>query len=140
MYKTPSRPRTVTMMLWVVFLLGGWNGGRAIAISLNSRTLASFNITPDPQLRLGSALIWAVLFFGIAIALWRRRPFTRRAVPLLLSLYAIYELGLFIFYAQSPSARYSLLVNALFYGLTILFSVWALNRTAVRAYFNFKKT
>jgi len=134
----PIRPRSVTMTLWAVFLLGGWNGGRALAVGLNYRTLAAFHAIPAPQVRLGIALVWAVLFLGMALALWQRRPFTRTAIPMLLSLYALVELGTLIFMAQSPSARQSWLINSLFYLFLILFSVWGLNRTAVKTYYEVK--
>ena len=130
-----TRPRSVTMTLWVVFLLGGWNGGRVMAIGLNRRTLAAFHTTPAPGLRLGIALFWAVLFWSLTIALWRKRPFTRIVIPSLLGLYALSELGLLFLFARSTPARNSWLVNTLFYGLIILFSLWALNRTAVKPYF-----
>ncbi len=131
----PIRPRSVTMTLWAVFLLGGWNGGRALAIGLNYRTLAAFQTTPAPPVRLGIALVWAFLFLGMARALWRRRPFARTAIPLFLILYALIELSSLIFFAQSPSARQSWLLNSLFYLALILFSVWGLRRTAVKNYF-----
>ena len=106
-----------------------------MALSLNGRTLADFGTTPSPWLRLGFASLWLILFWGAALALWRRRPIIRRAVPLLLSVYALYELGLLIFYAQAATVRQNWRVNTLFYGLIIVFSWWALNRTAVKPYF-----
>ncbi|MCP4424168.1 MAG: hypothetical protein GY803_06730 [Chloroflexi bacterium] len=123
------------MTLWAVFLLGGWNGGRAVAISLNRGALAAFDTMPDPRLRLGMALIWTVLFLGAALALWQKRPFIRRAVPILFTIYTLYELGLLAFYAQAPPTRHSWPINALFYLTLILFSAWGLNRTAVKNYF-----
>lgn len=135
MNTAPTRPRSVTLTLWVVFLLSVWNAERVIVLSLNIRTLAIFNTTPPPWFRLVMALGWVILFGAAVIALRQRRPFTRRAIPFLLIAYAVYELGLLLIFAQSPSARRSWLLNSLFYGFIILFSVWALNRTAVRTYF-----
>ncbi len=131
----PIRPRSVTMTLWAVFLLGGWNGGRAFAIGLNYRTLAAFQSIPAPFVRLSVALVWTFLFWGLAGALWRRRPFTRTAIPLFLILYALTELSALIFFVQSPSAQQSWRINSLFYLALILFSVWGVRRTAVKNYF-----
>lgn len=135
MKAAPTRPFSVTLTFWGVLLLGGWNGGRVLAMSLNYRTLARLNAAPDLRIRLGMALVWAILLGGAAIGLWQRRPFTRKGLPLLLSLYAMYELGLLALFAQSPSACNSWLVNTLFYLSIMLFSIWALNRTAVKTYF-----
>jgi hypothetical protein len=132
------RPRSVTMMLWVVFLLGGWNGGRVIALSLNRRTLETFNTIPSPGVRMGLAIVWAILFWTAAIALWGKRPFTRYVIPALLAFYGLLELGLLLLYAQSPSARNSWLTNLLFYGGLALYSLWGLNRTAVKPYYQRK--
>ena len=135
MNAAPTRPRSVTLTLWVVFLFGMWNAGRVIVLSLNIRTLATFNTTPAPWLRLIIALGWVLLFGAAVIALRQRRPFARRVIPYLFIAYAVYELGLLLIFAQSPTARRSWLGNFLFYGFIILFSVWALNRTAVKTYF-----
>jgi len=60
----------------------------------------------------------------------------RAAVPVLLTLYAINELSFLLLFVQSSPARQSGVVNALFYIAITLFSGWALNRTAVKPYFN----
>jgi hypothetical protein len=81
------------------------------------------------------ALVWMLLLWTAALALWQKRPFTRRAIPAILFVYAIYELGLLLVFAQAGSARSSWPINTLFYVVIIVFSYWALNRTAVTAYF-----
>lgn len=130
-----NRPRSVTLTLWGVFLLGGWNCGRLIMISLNYRLLAPFSTTPKPFFRLIMALVWLLLLWAAALALWQKRPFTRHTIPALLFIYAVYELGLLLAFAQAGPARSGWLVNTLFYMVIIMFSYWALNRTAVTAYF-----
>jgi hypothetical protein len=92
----------------------------------NGRTLANYTAVPGLYARSGLALLWALLFWGLAVTLWQKRPFAHRAVPLFLSLYAIYELSLPALFAPTPSARQGWLVNALFYLIIILFSVWSL--------------
>lgn len=131
-----TRPRSVTITLLGGLLLGGWNVGRAIVLGRQSRLLLTFDIDPDPRLRLIIAVIWALLFWGVAFALWRRRPFTRWAVPLLIFLYTVYEVGLIAFFAQSPLAQLRWPVTAVAYLVVILFTYWALNRSAVITYFD----
>jgi hypothetical protein len=135
MEASQNRPRSVTLTFWGVFLLGGWNGGRLLATSLNYRLLAAFSATPTPLFRLVMALIWLLLLWGAALALWQRQTFTRHAIPFLLLAYAAYDLGLLFAFAPTGPARSGWLINALFYLFLILFSYWALNRTAVAAYF-----
>lgn len=135
MYPSPKRPRSVTLTFWGVFLLGGWNCGRLLATGLNYRLLALFSTTPSPLFRLAAALVWMMLFWGAALALWQKRPFTRHIIPAILFIYMVYELSLLLFFAQAEPARSSWLINTLFYLFCIGFSYWALNRTAVTSYF-----
>ena len=130
-----TRPRSVTLTLWGVFLLGGWNCGRLLATGLNYRFLTAFSTTPAPLFRLIMALIWLVLLWGAAIALWQRRPFTRHTIPALLTIYMAYELSVLLIFTQSEPARSGWLFNLSFYLGLIGLSYWALNRTAVASYF-----
>ena len=132
----PKRPFPVTLTLWGVFLFGVWNLGRIIALSHDRQLFQTLGVQPDPRWRLGLALVWAILFLGLWLALWQRRPFTRTAVPLLFLLCAVIELAFLTLFAQSAPARHSRVVNTLFYIIVILFSGWALNRTAAQSYFN----
>lgn len=135
MNASQTRPRSVTLTFWGVFLLGGWNCGRLLVLGLNYRLLATFPTIPTPFFRLMMALVWMLLFWAAALVLWQRRPFIRRAIPSMLFIYAVYELSLLLIFAQAGPARSSWRVNALFYVVIIVFSYWALNRTAVTAYF-----
>ena len=130
-----NRPRSVTLTFWGVFLLGGWNCGRLLVTSLNYRLLATFSTTPTPLFRLVMASVWMLLLWLAALVLWQRRPFIRRAIPSILIVYAVYELGLLLIFAQAGPARNGWLINTLFYLFIIVFSYWALNRTAVTSYF-----
>ena len=130
-----TRPRSVTLTIWGVFLLGGWNCGRLFATGLKYRLLTTFSTTPTPLFRLVMALLWMLLLWSVALALWRRRPFTRHVVPSLLIIYTIYELALLLIFARSGPARSGWLIDVLFYIMLTVFSYWALNRTAVAAYF-----
>ena len=135
MNASQDRPRSVTLTFWGVFLLGGWNCGRLFVIGLNYRLLATFSTTPTPLFRLVMALVWMLLLWAAALVLWQRRPFTRRAIPAILFVYAAYELGLLLIFAQTEPARSGWLINGLFYLFVIVFSYWALHRTAVKSYF-----
>ena len=135
MDESQNRPLTVTLTIWGVFLLGGWNLGRLLTLWLNFRLLTTFATSPSPLFRLILATIWTVLFWTAALALWQKRPFTRRAIPSILTIYMIFELGILFLFTQSGPARSGWLISAFFYLLCIAFSYWALNRTAVQSYF-----
>lgn len=132
---TPRRPRAVTITLWGVFLLGGWNTGRAIAIAQQMSMLLALEIIPDPRIRLIIALVWALIFFGLTIALRRGRPRTRQTIPISLLLYGLIELGLLLIFVQAPGARRSWMLNSITYGGMTAFAYWALNRLAATSYF-----
>ena len=109
--------------------------GRVVAIYQQSDVLSELTNRIDPRLRLSAALVWVIVFGGVMVALRQKRPFTRRAIPITLLLYAVYELSLTLTLAQTVTAQNSWLVNGLFYLLIVLFSIWGLNRTAVQPYF-----
>lgn len=131
----PRRPHSVTSILWGVFLLAGWNTAKVVALAQQSELLASLAIRPNPIIRLIAAVIWAGVLGGSGIGLWRKRPFTRRFIPLTLFLYALYELSLVWLFAQTLLARQGIWPQAVLYALLIGFSWWGLNRTAVNHYF-----
>jgi hypothetical protein len=133
---SPSdRPRTVTITLWGVFILGGWNLARAVVLSRQSSLLLALGVSLDPRLRLIIALCWAILFWGAAFALWRKRPFARQAIPIILLLYGLYQLSLLLFFTQTQTAQRRWLLNTLSYTVAVLFTLWALNRATVITYF-----
>ena len=109
--------------------------GRVVAIYQQSDVLSELNNKIDPLFRLVAALVWAIVFGGMIVTLRQKLPFTRRAIPIILLLYAVYELSLTTTLAQTPPAQNSWLSNGAFYLLIVLFSTWALNRTAVTPYF-----
>ena len=131
----PKRPLTVTLTLWGVFLLGVWNAGRAIAWGRQSNILLALGATPDPRLLLVIAVVWGLVFLGLALMLWQRRPFVRQAVPISLTLYAIYRLSLLLFFAQVPLNRQGWLLYSMVYLAVIVFTQWALNRASAQSYF-----
>lgn len=131
---SPKRPYSVTITLLGVFCLGVWNLGRVLALLQQAPYLLSLGVKPDPRLRLIIALVWALLLGGMTIALWLKRPFTRWAIPLTLSCYAVYEILLRAFYVLVPSSNLSWVGLVFFYLLLILFTYWALNRPIKRRF------
>jgi hypothetical protein len=134
-YLAPNRPRSVTITLWGIFLLGAWNVARSIALVQQSAVLLTLEVRPDPRWHLIISLVWAIAFLALAFALWQKQPFARQAIPLLLLLYGLYELSLLVIFVQSPPARLTWLLNTLAYVGVILFAHQALNRPAAQAYF-----
>lgn len=129
---TPQRPRLVTIALWGVFLFGVWHLGQAIAIGRQLRLFLQFSGNFDPRWRLAAAIVW-VLFSGwVMVLLWRKRPFVRLLLPLLILSNALYNLLLLLLFAQQPIAA-RLIWLLIRTTLTILFSVWVLHKT--RTYF-----
>ncbi|MBE2197706.1 MAG: hypothetical protein IAE79_03780 [Anaerolinea sp.] len=136
------RPHSVTILLWGVFLIGVWNGGRAFALQQSLALPLPARL--DPGWRLVIALIWAVLFISAAVALWQRRrgtpPFTRPLIPNLLLCYALFNLSLFALGIRAPLNRQSWLMETILYAGLVLFSYWTMNRPATLSYFSHKES
>jgi hypothetical protein len=128
-----KRPRSVTLTLFGVFLLGVWNFARALALGQQRDLLQELAAKPDPMFRLVIALVWGAAFLGLAEALRRKRPFTRRLVPLLIAGYALYEVGLILVFTATSGQ--TLILDGLTAVSAVIFTGWALNRTAVTDYF-----
>ena len=133
---TAVRPKSVTLALWGVFLFAVWNFGRAVALSQQMDLLLELTIQPDPRFRFSMALIWGFVFMGLWWLMRKKRPFTRKFLPLILILYAVYELGLTMLFAQTTLAQQAIWLNLSFYLLLTLFITWALNRTTANDYFH----
>ena len=132
----PPRPRSVTLIAAGVLLLGLVNIYRAAVLYQQIGLQLDLGVSVDPRVRFGLALIWSVVFVVLGCLLWWRRSWTRILVPTLLLLYAIYRLALVALFAGSEYARDSQLATIIFYGITIAFTAWALNRSSARAYFD----
>jgi hypothetical protein len=130
-----ARPLSVTIIAIGVFLFGVVNAWRAFALFGQADLLLELGVAIDPRLRAIVAAFWSLLFWGAAVALWRRFSAGRVAVPLLLGGYALYQLGLLLFAVESPVARQGWLADALVYAVIISLAAGLLNRRAVRSYF-----
>ena len=137
-HTAPNRSHTVTITLWSVIFLGTWNLGRAIAIGQQLELAEVLGIQPDPRLRLAGAAIFTVLFFGLAWQLWRRRPFSLRAIPITIACYTVYETGIWLLFAQPPRNWSLWLITTFILIGTVLFTRWSLWR-ATRTYFYYEQ-
>jgi hypothetical protein len=124
-----GRPRSVTLTLWGVFLLGIWNVGRALALFQQRELLQELAARPDPMVRLLVALMWGCAFFVLAEGLRRKRPFSRPLIPLAIALYALYEISLLAFIAPVRPPWPVLAFDSLLALLGVSFAWWALRKT-----------
>lgn len=129
-----KRPRTVTITLLGVILLGVWSSAQALAMTRQIDLLLAIDIKPDPRLLLVFSVGWALLSFGSAVTLWRRHAFTRWLIPLLILLHALYVLLLQAFFVRVPVTAEDWLLRISLYGVALLFAIWSLNRSAARSY------
>lgn len=81
------------------------------------------------------AAIWAVIFWGLAWGLWRKRPFTQHAIPILLTLYALFELSIQRRFAQPLTGWTGWYLSLALFVIAILITTWVLNRPAAKYYF-----
>ena len=131
------RPRIVTLLIWGVFFLGSWNAGRTLAVTSQIDVLFTLAVKPDPRFQILMAAIWAIIFWGLAWGLWRKRPFSQRALPLLLTLYALFELSIQWRFAQTLNWQ-SWRLKLILFVIAILMTTWALNSPAAKFYFEKK--
>lgn len=130
-----KRPRPVTLIFWGVIALGVWNAGRALVLFKQRDVLIELQIRPSPWVQLLFALGWAVLFWGCAWGLRQKRPLLLKAIPLLIILYALYDLGIRFLFAPSRNQATWTLTGIFFLGYA-LFAIWALTRKAAKQYFS----
>lgn len=131
----PIRPRSVTLVMWGVFLLALVNAWRAVGIYRQSDLWIDLELSLDPRLGLLTALGWTVVFLVLVVAIWRAYAIARLAAPALLLAYATYQLGTEYAFVQSPDFDRGWPLSAGLYALAILYTTWALNQAAGRRYF-----
>jgi hypothetical protein len=125
---------SVTITALGGFLLGGWNLWRALLLLRRRPLLTALEVSLDPFWRAVVALLWAGLLIVAAVALWQGRGQWRWLLPAGLALYALYQLSLLFFLAQSPLARQGWGASLFVYTLALLAALWALYRPAARPY------
>ena len=118
-----------------VLLLGLANIYRVIALYRQMDLQLDLGAVPDPRFRIAAALIWTAVLIILTIGLWLRKSWTQILVPALLLLYAIYRSALIVLFAGSEYARSSQVIGITLYGIVVVFTAWALNRSAAKAYF-----
>lgn len=135
-----SRPFSVTLVTWGVFIIGLANVWRAVALFQQSGLLLELGVSFDPRVRMLVALVWALIFILMFVASWRRLTVSRFLTPLLLFLYAVYEVGFSGLFAQSTVSRDGIQASVILYGIAVLFSAWALNHKSARRYFHNRRS
>ncbi len=131
---SPRRPRTVTLVMLGVIFLGVWNAGRALVLFKQRTILIELQIRPSIWLQIFIAVGFCCLFLVCVWGLWQKRPFVQNTVPISVTGYAFYHVGIQILFAKSRNPSTWALTGLLFAG-TILFTYWALNRSAAQTYF-----
>jgi hypothetical protein len=122
--------------MWSVLLLGGWSALRAAALLHQNNLLQEQAISPNLTVQIAMAAVWAVVFVGLAGAIWRKRPFTRYTTPLALLLYGATELTILNLYAHPLTQWQNWPTNSLFYISITLFTAWGLNRSRSHHYYD----
>jgi hypothetical protein len=135
MRNEPKRYRTVSLVLLLLIVLGFIQAAKVVALREQSALLLDLQVRPDPRLRMLIATVWMVVFWVLAIALWRRIALTRWLVPLIIALHVVYETAILGLFAKVSinSGRwflYSVMAIAL-----VSFTFWALNRRSNNTYF-----
>ena len=131
-----KRPFFVTLIMWGVLLLGGWNALRVAALLHQNNLLQEQAISPNLTFQVAMGVVWAVMFVGLAGAIWGKRPFTRTITPLALPLYGTTELIILNLYANPLTQWQNWPTNTLFYISITLFTAWGLNRSRSRLYYD----
>ncbi|MBK8431443.1 MAG: hypothetical protein IPL28_09215 [Chloroflexi bacterium] len=119
----------VTIIRWGVFILGGVQGWQVWAISQQMAVLRPLSPSFPPETRLVLAAVWCLIWLGLVLALWQRRPWTRWAVPVTILLYTTYHL-LLLATAVSPYAQGGWTGNLLLGVAAAGFTTWALKPSA----------
>jgi hypothetical protein len=127
----PTRPVAAYIVQGGIWLLAIWNAARAIALQQQADWLTGFAFAIDSRWRMALAWGWAALLALAAAGLWRRRPWSRWLVPLLLFAFGVFELGMLIAFSPASPAPLPTLAYAAFAG----FAAWALWRPAAGSYF-----
>ena len=129
-----DRPGSVTITVVAVFLLGVWNVWRTLVLFRSADLLLALDMSLDPRARLIMALVWALVFLGLALGLLWRRALARWLLPLSLLLYGLYNMAVLALFVRSPAARAGWPFDLLLYGLALAWAAWALHRPAVADY------
>jgi hypothetical protein len=111
-----------------------WNVWRAVLLIQQRDLLLQLEVSLDPLIRTAAALLWALLFVTLAVALWQRRRAVRWLVPAGLAFYTLYHLALVAWFMPATAARQEWLAGLLLSTLALIWLIWVLYRPALRAY------
>ena len=99
--------------------------------------MLALNVTLDPRIRVGIAFVWFIIWGGVASAMGQTRPFSQRALPILLTLYTLTELTQQLLFAQHINKQ-QLWLTTVFYLILIIVTRWGVKRPSTQAYFSQK--
>jgi hypothetical protein len=85
-----KRPASLTILMWMVYLLIFWNAIRVGATIANWGLLENFASPPDPAYIAGSASFWILCGLGTLILIRRRNPRAHLAAAGFAIIYAIW--------------------------------------------------
>jgi len=131
-----KRPFFVTLIMWGVLLLGSWNALRVAALLHQNNLLKEQVVSPNLTFQVAMGVVWAMMFVGLAGAIWRKRPFSRYVTPLALLMYGTYELAILNLYANPLTQWQNWPTNSLFYISITLFTAWGLSRSRSHHYYD----
>lgn len=135
MKDSPKRPRTIFLVIILLIFLGFIQAAKVVALNEQSALLLDLQVSPDPRLRMVIAAIWMIVFWILAVALWRKKTLTRWLVPALIALYVVYELAVLRLFAQVAISGERWFLNSFLAAALVSFAYWALNRSAAIPYY-----
>jgi hypothetical protein len=121
--------------MWGVFFLSAWHTLKGIYQFRQADFVTAFQPTANIHLLAGLSSLWAILFLGLALALWQKRPFGQQAAPLLFISFTVYTAVTNFLYNQSPRLGTAELVVITSGIVCTLFIYWTLNRPPAQTYF-----
>jgi hypothetical protein len=136
MSQSPKRPRTISLVILLMVLLGAAQAVKAVALTKQSALLLDLQVRPDPRVQLLVAAGWAIGFWIVAVLVWRKQAVTRWLAPLLLFVHRLYELAVLALFSQVPVDEQRWIQHSLVTLLLVSYTIYALNRSAARAYFS----
>lgn len=128
-WQTIHRPWPVTIVLWSVFFFVIGYASQAYAIGAQLSFLLRFDNLLDPRWRVVTAVLWALIWAGMWIALRWKRPFVRYAIPFLFFANIIAS-----FFGQGAPTPF-LALRRLGIVIILLFSTWSLHNWRAKQYF-----
>lgn len=134
-----KRPWAVTLLACGVFIMGGANAARVWVYLSEWSFWAGFDAPFAPSVRLSMSIVWALVLISMAIALWLRLDWARRAALVGVPLYIVVDMVWNIVFARGDYERGRTLFLIAQAAVGIGLTVWLLTRNRVKIYFVTKR-